>query len=239
MPWITIAACACGCGRSRRVYHQPSRPRPKFVSKGCLKHPPPGFANHRWVFTPEMDAAIRRAWLSEIPGKRWARVLREVPALAAIPRYMVNYRARTLGLAAIVETRWAREEDALLEQWAGELSVERIRVKLQAAGYRRSVAAVALRINRRYQRGAAGREMSAFDVSRMLGWEWHAVVDWIKAGKLRALRAAGRWRIHPAHLAAFIRAEARLLSQRRVDLERVIAILDEPRVVGRPKGRTA
>lgn len=238
MPWIEIT-CVCGCGGARRVYHQPSRPRPKFVSRQCLKNPPPGFANRRWVFTPEMDAAIRRAWLSEIPGKRMARARRDVPALADFPKYMINYRARMLGVAAITETRWTREEDAILEQWAGDLCIERIRLKLKRAGYQRSVAAIALRVNRRYQRGAAGRELTAFDASRILGWEWHVVVDWIKAGKLRALRAAGRWRIHPADLATFIRDEARLLSQRRVDLERVVELLEEHRAAGRPRTQSA
>lgn len=229
MPWIEIT-CACGCGRSKRAYWQPSSYRPKFFSRECLKSPPPDTASKKWLFTPVMDLAIGRVWRTVSPGHRHATLLKEQPEFRGIPKYMIHYRARRLGLVAPkADTAWSLEEDEILEAFGGELSVEQIRRKLKRRGHRRSLAAIAARLYKRYRRGVTGETLTAMDVARMLGWEWHVIVRWIEKGRLKGFRGGPngrRWRIHKADLARFIQDEAELLSQRRVDLVVMIPLLD-------------
>ncbi len=64
-----------------------------------------------------------------------------------MPHWAVKKRARELGLARTKELLWSEAELAILSRYAW-MRDERIRLKLKAAGYARTVTAIHLKLKR-------------------------------------------------------------------------------------------
>jgi hypothetical protein len=101
-----------------------------------------------------------------------------------MPHWALKKRARELGLARTKELPWNEAELAILSRYAW-MSDERIRLKLKAAGYSRTVTGIHLKLKRmRFKHD--GSFYSAYSLAQALGIDPHAVTRWIKSGHLKA-----------------------------------------------------
>jgi hypothetical protein len=108
-----------------------------------------------------------------------------------MPHWALKKRARELGLARTKEQPWSEPELEILARYAW-MSDERIRLKLKAAGYARTVTGIHLKLKRmRFKHD--GSFYSACSLAQALGIDPHAVTRWIKSGHLKAkLRGTAR-----------------------------------------------
>ena len=137
----------------------------------------------KYIFTDQIDLLIREIYLSH----RDARTRPSIPLLAkkvGMPHWALKRRARELGLARTKELPWSEAELGILARYAW-MSDERIRLKLKAAGYARTVTAIHLKLKRmRFKHD--GSFYSANSLAQALGIDSHAVTRWIKSGHLKA-----------------------------------------------------
>ena len=108
-----------------------------------------------------------------------------------MPHWALKKRARELGLARTKELPWSEAELAILSRYAW-MSDERIRLRLKAAVYKRTVTGIHLKLKRmRFKHD--GSFYSANSLAQALGIDSHAVTRWIKSGRLKAkLRGTAR-----------------------------------------------
>ena len=137
----------------------------------------------RYVFTDQIDQLIRGIYLNR-PAARKLLGIRPLAKRIGMPHWALKKRARELGLARTKESPWSEPELAILTRYAW-MSDERIRLKLKAAGYSRTVTAIHLKLKRsRFKHD--GGFYSANGLAQALGIDSHAVTRWIKGGHLKA-----------------------------------------------------
>ena len=141
--------------------------------------------NRKYVFTEQIDQRIREIYLSH-PDAKSRPGIRLLAKMVCIPHWALKKRARELGLARTKEKPWSEPELQILERYAW-MSDERIRLKLKAAGYSRTVTGIHLKLKRmRFKDGVSF--YSANGLAQALGIDNHTVVRWIRAGYLKATR---------------------------------------------------
>jgi hypothetical protein len=126
----------------------------------------------KYVFTDQVDQLIREICL----GHREARTRPNIRVLAekvGMPHWALKKRARELGLARTKELPWSELELALLSRYAW-MSDERIRLKLKAAGYARTVTGIHLKL-KRMKFKHDGSFYSAYSLAQALGIDPHVV----------------------------------------------------------------
>jgi hypothetical protein len=136
----------------------------------------------KYVFTTQIDQRIREIYLHH----PYAKSRPGIPKLAdqvGIPHWALKKRARELGLARTKEKAWSEPELAILARYAW-MSDERIRLKLKAAGYARTVTGIHLKV-RRMRFKSDPSFYSGKGLADALGIDSHVVTRWIKAGHLR------------------------------------------------------
>ena len=144
----------------------------------------------KYLFTDQIDQLIREIYLSH-PGAKTRPGIRMLAKKVDIPHWALKKRARELGLARTKELPWSEPELAILARYAW-MSDERIRLKLKAAGYSRTVTGIHLKL-RRMKFKHDPSFYSANSLAQALGIDSHAVSRWIKRGYLRAqLRGTAR-----------------------------------------------
>lgn len=178
-------------------------------------------------WTPDKDDALRRDYL-RVPtralAKRWS-----------CKPHHVRVRARTLGLAREKTPPWSQEEDEILRERWGTVTMERLFKWLPG----RTEMAIRVRAKRKGLYASACREdLTLTFVAELCGVDHKVVRRWIVSGALRARvvpgpgRVGGRggeqWAIEPAHLRTFILAHPQELNLRRaaplgVELIRLVA----------------
>ena len=140
-------------------------------------------SRRKYVFTDQIDRFIRESY----HNRRDAKTRFNVRALAkkvGIPHWALKKRARELGLPRTKELPWNEAELGILARYAW-MSDERIRLKLKAAGYSRTVTGIHLKLKRmRFKHD--GSFYSAYSLAQALGIDPHAVTRWIKSGHLKA-----------------------------------------------------
>jgi hypothetical protein len=139
--------------------------------------------SRRWVPTPAIDAVIRRLYAERV-GRTRIPCLKEFARKIGWPDWAVKKRGQELGLARTKETEWTEKELAILFQWAWQ-SDNRIRIKLQAAGFRRTATAIHLKLKRIHAK-ENGDWYSANGLAGLFGCDNHCITGWIKRGYLRA-----------------------------------------------------
>ena len=144
----------------------------------------------KYVFGDQADRLIQEAYLSRREGREPSSIQLLAKRLG-MPHWAVKKRARELGLARTKELPWSEAELAILSRYAW-MSDERIRLKLKAAGYKRTVTGIHLKLKRmRFKHD--GSFYSANGLAQALGIDPHAVTRWIKSGHLKAtLRGTAR-----------------------------------------------
>ena len=140
-------------------------------------------SRRKYVFTDQIDQLIREIYLSHRDAKTRPGI-RLLAKKVGMPHWALKKRARELGLARTKELPWSERELAILARYAW-MSDERIRLKLKAAGYSRTVTAIHLKLKRmRFKHD--GSFYSANGLAQALGIDSHAVTRWIKSGHLKA-----------------------------------------------------
>jgi len=144
----------------------------------------------KYIFSDQADQLIREAYLSPRDGKGMSSIHLLAKRLG-MPHWALKKRARELGLARTKELPWSEAELAILSRYAW-MSDERIRLRLKAAGYTRTVTGIHLKLKRmRFKHD--GSFYSANSLAQALGIDPHAVTRWIKSGHLKAqLRGTAR-----------------------------------------------
>lgn len=148
---------------------------------------------HSWrkyVFTDQIDQLIREIYLNHRNAKT-SFGIRPLAKKLGMPHWALKKRARELGLARTKEMPWSERELGILARYAW-MSDERIRLKLKAAGYSRTVTGIHLKL-KRMKFKHDGSFYSAYSLAQALGIDTHAVRRWIKSGHLKAkLRGTAR-----------------------------------------------
>jgi len=140
-------------------------------------------SRRKYVFTEQIDQLIREIYLIHRDAKTRPGT-RLLAKKVGMPHWALKKRARELGLARTKEQPWSESELGILARYAW-MSDERIRLKLKAAGYARTVTAVHLKLKRmRFKHD--GNFYSANGLAQALGIDSHAVTRWIKSGYLKA-----------------------------------------------------
>ena len=144
----------------------------------------------KYVFTDQIDQLIRQIYLNHRDAKTRFGI-RPLAKRLGMPHWALKKRARELGLARTKELPWSEPELAILARYAW-MSDERIRLKLKAAGYARTITGIHLKLKRmRFKHD--GNFYSANSLAAALGIDPHAVTRWIKSGHLKAqLRGTAR-----------------------------------------------
>ena len=144
----------------------------------------------KYVFTNQIDELIRGIYLDR-PGAQGRPGIRVLAKKVGIPHWALKKRARELGLARTKEKPWSEPELEILARYAW-MSDERIRLKLKAAGYSRTVTGIHLKLRRMKFKHDPGF-YSANGLAQALGIDSHAVTRWIRSGHLKAkLRGTAR-----------------------------------------------
>lgn len=167
----------------------------------------------------DIDTAIREGYMH-------ATAKGAIKALAerlARPYWWVQKRATALGVTRSNRTRvdcWSSAELAIVEEWAS-CTLKVICAKLRRAGYRRTEAAVAVKLKRlRIDRHDPDR-WSATELAPLLGVNPATVADWIERRELPAKRETwgpnGRLMIERKQLRAWVKVHRRFVDLRRVD----------------------
>ena len=152
---------------------------PVFVEGGRDK----AQTRRKYVFTDQIDQLIREIYLNHRDAKTGVGT-RPLAKKVGIPQWALKKRARELGLARTKELPWSEAELGILARYAW-MSDERIRLKLKAAGYSRTVTGIHLKLKRmRFKHD--GSFYSACSLAQALGIDPHAVTRWIKSGHLKA-----------------------------------------------------
>src|SRR5947207_3864951 len=137
----------------------------------------------KYVFTAQIDERIREIYLHHRNAKSRPGI-RHLANLVAIPHWALKKRARELGLARTKEKPWSEPELAILARYAW-MSDERIRLKLKAAGYGRTVTGIHLKL-KRMRFNCAPNLYSGKGLAPALGIDSHLVARWLKSGHVRA-----------------------------------------------------
>ena len=138
---------------------------------------------------PDRSAHPRN--LSQPPRREERPGIRLLAKKVGMPHWALKKRARELGLARTKELPWSERELEILARYAW-MSDERIRLKLKAAGYSRTVTGIHLKLKRMGFKHD-GSFYSANGLAQALGIDSHAVTRWIKSGHLKAkLRGTAR-----------------------------------------------
>jgi hypothetical protein len=147
-------------------------------------------SRRRYVFTNQIDQLIREIYFSRRDARKRPGI-RLLSKKVGLPHWALKKRARELGLARTKELPWSERELEVLARYAW-MSDERIRLKLKAAGYTRTVTGIHLKL-KRMKFKHDGSFYSANGLVQALGIDSHAVTRWIKSGHLKAkLRGTAR-----------------------------------------------
>ena len=180
-------------------------------------------SRRKYVFTDQIDLLIREIYLNHRDAKTRPGI-RLLANKVGMPHWALKKRARELGLARTKELPWSEAELTILSRYAW-MSDERIRLKLKAAGYPRTVTGIHLKL-KRMRFNDDGSFYSANGLAQALGIDSHAVTRWIKSGHLKAkLRGTARteqqngdiYLIHEKDVRRFILEHPTDIDLRRVD----------------------
>jgi hypothetical protein len=183
-----------------------------------------GSFRQRWEATPVIDEAIRRAYQAVKAGRSRATAVAVARAYGR-PAWWVRRRADQLGLSVPRDRGkdWSAAEDQILREAEGT-PIPRIAASLTRAGFKRTTAAVRVRMTRLKLSTAAEdpQVMSALQLGLVLGVDSRTVGRWIEKGWLAA-RAIGEgearqhWRIHRKAARAFVFARPEAVDLRKVE----------------------
>jgi hypothetical protein len=110
------------------------------ISGGGAPHHGKAQGRRKYIFSQQADQLIREVYLSHRSAKG-APSIRVLAKRIGMPHWALKKRAQELGLARTKELPWSEPELAILSRCAW-MSDERIRLKLKAAGFARTVTGI-------------------------------------------------------------------------------------------------
>jgi hypothetical protein len=180
-------------------------------------------SRRKYIFSDQIDQLIREVYVNS-PNPKTRPGIRRLAKKVGMPHWALKKRARELGLARTKELPWSERELAILARYAW-MSDERIRLKLKAAGYARTVTAIHLKLKRmKFKKD--GSFYSAYSLAQALGIDPHAITRWIKSGHLKArfrgtartpLQNGDSYLIHEKDIRRFILDHPTDIDLRKVD----------------------
>ena len=220
----TTRTVICPCGVSFEVPSHWAKDSKKYHSPECRAKYRAGV---KWKFTPEMDDQIRCAYRNQV-GMTHTAVVKSLAQNFGCPRHRVSKRALNLGLIPVARIKkpqnWTEAEKQIVRQHAG-LTLGNIRQYLKKAGFERSENAIKIFILRN-QIPHANENYSATRLSKLLGIDGHAVMEWIhkrllkaeRAGTNRTIKEGGdAYTIRPEDVRQFIVANLHMIDFRKLD----------------------
>ena len=151
--------------------------------KSCNSYRTTVQGRRKYIFTDQIDQRIREIYQNH-PDAKTRHGVRLLAKKVGMPHWALKKRARELGLARTKEQPWSEPELDILARYAW-MSDERIRLKLKAAGYARTVTGIHLKLKRmRFKEDVSF--YSANGLARALGIDNHTVARWIRSGHLKA-----------------------------------------------------
>jgi hypothetical protein len=137
----------------------------------------------KYTFTPEMDAEILYTYSINTDGRPR---LKNLARKFRMPRWAVYQRALKIGAVQSCHQKrpWSDEEIKILEKNA-QYEPQTIRKRLEKAGYKRSIASIALK-RKRMRLLSNLKGMSACLCAEFLGVDLHWVLNHINLGSLKA-----------------------------------------------------
>jgi len=140
----------------------------------------------KYVFTSQIDNRIREIYWKRGVNKRCHRIpgIKELARELHWPKWVINRRARILGLARPRESAWRDKEVSILERCA-HLTNEGVLKKLAEAGFHRT--ATAIRFRTQYLRLRKNTPFyTASSLAECFGVDHHCITRWIHMGYLKA-----------------------------------------------------
>jgi len=182
------APVTCPCGVVFYVHPPYLAKVVQYHDQGCRQKY--GYSGKFGKFTPEQDARIARVYREQTGMKMGEAPVRALAEEFNLPRWKVSKRAAQLGLVARAkyapERAWSEAEIEILKANAG-FTIQRIWVKLRAAGFKRTQNGITLKLKRLF--GFKPREgYTATELAGLFGIDGHSVTRWIEMGLLKAER---------------------------------------------------
>lgn len=140
----------------------------------------------KYLFTSQIDNRIREIYFKRLVDKK----MRAIPGIKALamelgwPKWVINRRARILGLSRPREGPWSLKELAILERYA-HLTNEAIRRNLGESGFHRTATAIRFRVEHLRLRQNTPYH-TASSVASCFGVDHHCITRWIHLGYLKA-----------------------------------------------------
>ena len=140
----------------------------------------------KYLFTAEIDDWIRQIYWKRGVDKRSHRIpgIRKLARELHWPKWVINRRARILGLTRPRGPEWSDQEVSILEKYA-HLTNEGVQKKLHEAGFHRTITAIRFRIQHLRLR-KNGPFYTASSVAECFGVDHHCVTRWIRMGYLKS-----------------------------------------------------
>lgn len=213
----------------------------RFCCRACRNNVPPMRRKQpKYIFTPEMDAIIRKVYENNTGKVAHARALAKK---FNMPRWRVSRRAIEIGAYTPTkkEPDWSEAELRILERFAPYTPLF-IQKKLKAAGYHRSEISILLK-RKRTRLLSNLKGMSATQCAEFFGIDIHWVLRQIEKGLLSARRRQTNrtekqggdiWYIRESALRQFIIENPELIDLRKVEKISFIDLL----VNGKSTSRT-
>lgn len=201
-----------------------------------------GRGRTKYDWTPERDAYLIEHWAVHVKQRSTA-----IAAHFGWPRWVINKRTKSLGLARAKEQPWTPAQDTFVLTHVHKRTAHWIWAHLPPP--RRSETAIIIRIKRL----AGSRKLTdgGYTLAQLMtlfGFDHHLIRDWATMGLLRVTTRGYRnpdrdaWCVDPAEVLRFCRAHRDRYDLRRVDQPLFLALVfgeAAPTIAARPRRQRA
>lgn len=163
----------------------------------------------KYIWTPEMDAQLRRAYETSGTRRELSKAMRHLAQQLNIPSAAVRWHAGKLGITSDVRKPWTTVENNFLRDHAGEMTASKI-----ARLLKRSYVSVAQQMWRLKFSSRVTAGYTSTDLEGVLGVSWLQVQRWMEKGWLRM---GPDKRITERMVLKFLRNHLGAISLKRVD----------------------
>ncbi len=173
------------------LYRAPGISVPGYCNIECRRRYYTGNGKRKHLFSPEMDAEIRKLYLDEVGIKAtaYAGPVKKLAAKFGMPRWAVSQRAGRLNILPMQkkEPDWSPKEIAILEQNA-HLTPPSVQKHLKKAGFSRSIPGITVKRKRMHLSRSSMDGYTCRSLAECFGIDAHSVMRWIAKGRLKARR---------------------------------------------------
>lgn len=193
----------------------------------------------KYVSNDLIDQRLRSIYLAPDRKRQGNQSVKRLASQIRWPVWALRKRAAQLRLSRVKESPWSEAELKILERWAW-MSPDRIRLRLKAAGFRRTATAIDVMLDRTLARRNTPY-LTANALSLLLGVDRHCIARWISLGYLPAgKRGTDRhegnggdmYMIHERDVYKFVLARPLEFDIRKVDQLWFLDLITEGKIAG-------